>query len=206
MDKASDVRAADNAAPGVLFVGNSYTYFNDMPSIFASVCAENGVEVRADCVAAGDYSFARFLDPEDEYAKIMEEKLSSGGFDFVVLQEYSHVPASDPEIFFAGAAALCDKIRKAGAKPVFYETWARADGDEILETYGWTHEEEQTLLRAAYEKAGAENGAILVYAGERFSRAYRAGEPVFAEDRSHPTEAGSRLVAEEFYKVLFANE
>ena len=27
----------------ILFIGNSYTYFNDMPDIFARICKENGI-------------------------------------------------------------------------------------------------------------------------------------------------------------------
>ena len=187
----------------VLFIGNSYTYFNDLPALFAAVCAENGVAAEAECVAAGDYSFARFLDPADEYGKVVSDKLAAGGYDFVVLQEYSHVPASDPARFLDGAAKLAAKVKKSGAAPVFYEVWAHADHNHVLADFGWTHEEEQELLRAAYERAAAENGAILVRAGERFSKAYRAGEDVFDPDGSHPSESGSRLVADEFYRTLF---
>ena len=187
----------------VLFIGNSYTYFNDMPAIFASICAENGVEADIESVTWGDYTFARFLDPSDELGALVAEKLGGERYDYVVMQEYSHVPATDPGTFFRDAAALAAKVRANGATPVLYETWARADGDHILVENGWTHEEEQDLLRSAYEKAAADSGAILVYAGDRFSEAYRAGEGVFEDDGSHPTELGSRLVAKVFYETLF---
>ena len=187
----------------VLFIGNSYTYFNDMPSMFAAICEENGVAASVDSVSGGDYTLARFLDPSDQLGAIVAEKLTNGAYDLVVLQEYSHVPASAPDVFLHNAAALSDKIKSIDAKPVFYETWAHADGNEVLAQFGWTHEQERELLIAAYEKAAEQNGAILVRAGERFECAYRAGEGVFDPDGSHPSEYGSRLVAKTFYDTLF---
>ena len=200
---------ADNSCAGrgaktrVLFIGNSYTYFNDMPSIFASVCAENGVEAGIEMIAAGDYTLARFLDPSDELGSKVAEKLANGRWDYVVLQEYSTLPATDPDVFFASAARLCAQIRENGAEPVFYETWGRGEGSEVLGEIGMTCEELQSKLTAAYEKAAKDAGAILVCAGERFYEAYRAGEPVYLEDMSHPTELGSTLVAKEFFRTLF---
>ena len=189
----------------VLFLGNSYTYYNDMPKLFEALCAERGLDVTVDSVTAPNYTLALFLDASDELGAIAADKLANGAYNFVVMQEYSHVPASAPDVFLADAATLAAKVRAAGAIPVFYETWARADGNEVLIRYGWTHEEEQALLRAAYEKAADENGAILVRAGERFSAAYRAGEDVFDPDGSHPSENGSRLVAKAFCDTLFCD-
>ena len=36
----------------VLFIGNSYTYFNDLPALFCRICQKNGYEAEADSVTA----------------------------------------------------------------------------------------------------------------------------------------------------------
>ncbi len=201
MPNVSDAGGA--ARTSVLFVGNSYTYFNDMPAIFAAICAENGVDAEVDSVAGGDYSLGRFLDGADELGAQLAEKLAGGKWDYVVLQEYSTLPATDPDVLCKSAAHCVRRTEAAGAKPVFYETWGRGEGSEVLAEIGMTCEELQSKLTAAYEKAAQDGGAILVRAGERFYEAYRAGEAVYLEDMSHPTELGSTVVAKEFYRTLF---
>ena len=186
----------------VLFIGNSYTYFNDMPETFAGICRERGIDCEADSVTAGGYTLADFLSDGDEYGERAKALLSEKRYDFVVLQEQSVRPAAEPEAFLSSVRDIIHFIRQNGARPVFYETWGRADGSHALVSLGWTHEIMQDKLRDAYEAAAAEHGALLVRAGERFHEAYRRGEPVFDPDGSHPSEYGSRLVAEAFADAL----
>lgn len=39
----------------VLFVGNSHTYYNDMPRIFASLARDNGHDVQVESVTKGGW-------------------------------------------------------------------------------------------------------------------------------------------------------
>ena len=189
----------------VLFIGNSYTYYNDMPEIFARVCAKNGVAAEVESVTAGGYYLEYFLSPDDPLGKEAQNRLRGDPYDLVVMQEQSLRPAAEPEVFLRCAGELCALVCENGATPVFYETWAYSDENAALAENNWTHEEMQALLRDAYGRAAAENGAILVCAGDAFSKAYRAGEDVFDPDGSHPSEKGSELIAREFYRVLIAD-
>ncbi|MBO4421938.1 MAG: hypothetical protein J5879_00750 [Clostridia bacterium] len=189
----------------VLFVGNSYTYYNDLPGLFVSECKNNGIEAEADSVTAGGYTLAHFLSEENEYGVRMRKLLEDNAYDYVVLQEQSVRPALQPDTFLKCAAALMPLIRENGAVPVFYETWARADGSDVLEKAGWNHDTMQSLLRASYEKAAEESGALIVYAGERIHEAYGRGEPVYDDDKSHPSPLGSLIAAKEFCRVLTAH-
>ena len=187
----------------ILFIGNSYTYFYDLPKLFENVCKENGVDVETDSVTCGGYTLEQFASDDDEHGRRAKELLSNEKYDYVVLLEQSSRPAEDTEKFCSSAKELVSLIRKNGAKPVFYETWGRADWSEDLPYFGWTHEQMQEKLKAAYEKAAKENDAIIVYAGERIHEAYRRGEEVFDKDGSHPSPAGSEIAAREFCKTLF---
>ncbi len=190
----------------ILFLGNSYTYYNDMPKIFEHICREFGHDVSVDSVTHGGYSFEDFLTPGDEDGELFLRKLKENEYDIVVLQEQSVRPASSPEKFFSSLRVLVPMIREAGAEPVLYETWGRRDGHETLEKHSWTHEQMQEKLKESYTNAGKEFDIRVVYAGEKFHRAYRSetGDRVFFEDGTHPSPLGSTIVALEFYKELIA--
>ncbi len=180
----------------VLFVGNSYTFFHSMPQTFAAL---RGAEV--DSVTKGGYSLAHYASEENEMGRLFREKLALG-WDVVVLQEQSLRPSETPETFLASLSQLVPMIRSAGAEPVLYETWGRADGNEVLARHGWTHEEMQSRTRDAYERGAAAHGLRVVRAGDRLHEAYRRGEPVYEADGSHPSETGSRVIAEAFAETL----
>ena len=186
----------------VLFIGNSYTFFYDMPKLFEAECRERGAECDVDSVTAGGYTLEQFLSDENEFGRRAKELLHQKKYDYVVMQEQSVRPASDPELFLDSLRRLMVFVRENGAKPVLYETWGRADHSGELTQLGWDHELMQTELNESYAKGAAEHGAILVPAGERFHEAYRRGEPVFDPDGSHPSEYGSKLIARVFADTL----
>ena len=173
-----------------------------MPEMFASICRDRGTDCVADSVTAGGFSLEDFLSDGNEYGLQVKGLLSNKKYDYVIIQEQSLRPAEHPESFLKSVREFIPLIRKYGACPVLYETWGRAVGSNELVLHGWTHEYMQDLLISAYEAAASERGAILVRAGERFHEAYRRGEPVFDSDGSHPSEYGSRLIAETFADVL----
>lgn len=186
----------------VLFIGNSYTYCNDLPSIFQTMCVEKGITAFVDSVTAGGYTLAHFVSETNEYGIKARGLLKSKKYDYVVLQEQSVRPASNPETFYKSLRELLPLIAENGATPVLYETWGRADGSETLASNGWTHEEMQEKLREAYETAAEEYGTLLALAGERFHKAYRGGEEVFAQDGSHPSPLGSRICAQAIFETI----
>jgi hypothetical protein len=56
-----------NVMKKILFIGNSYTYFNDMPAaIFAPLAQEQGTPFAVTAVTRGGYYLSQFADPENE--------------------------------------------------------------------------------------------------------------------------------------------
>ena len=49
----------------ILFIGNSYTYFNDMEKIFEALCRENEKDVEALRITGGGRKMIQYADPED---------------------------------------------------------------------------------------------------------------------------------------------
>ena len=135
----------------ILMLGNSFTYYNDMPKILSAV-----LDAEVVAITRGGAYLAAHLNPEDELYqqthKALEEK-----WDYVVLQDQSIGPVAKRDSFQQCAGELCSLIRQNGAKPLFYATWAYREGSEKLANTGLSHQE---MLQGLFDNyhAAAEAG------------------------------------------------
>lgn len=191
----------------ILFIGNSYTYYNDMPTaIFESFAKTAGQNVRVSVITKGAWTLEKFSDPEDEYGAKVEAALTGEEkYDFVILQEQSLRPAIAPEAFFSAVEKLSERIRKKRATPLLYATWGRHSGSADLEKHGLTNETMTFKLAAAYETIGEKLSIPVMHAGLAFFEIYmgESGIELYNPDRSHPSYAGSYLAAATIYAKIF---
>jgi hypothetical protein len=116
----------------VLFIGNSFTYFNNVGDIVAGIAEadRDGAAIESTLVTRGSASLKWHL--ENGPAKVAVAK---GGWDFVVLQEKSYFngerpsagkPAvlGDPTEFYGSVREWVRMIRAGRAKPVLFMGWA----------------------------------------------------------------------------------
>lgn len=192
------VAAARAEAPlRILFLGNSYTYFNHLAGLVEGMArAAGGRPVEARSVTLGGATLER-LYMETEALAVLRE----GKWDLVVLQEQSTLGLNQfngdmvvnrPESFFAWARIWDGEIRRAGARTVFLNTWARKGRGELQPHVDW-----------AYAAIARELGAGLIPAGTAFQNV--TGVELFQPDGSHPSEAGSFLAACTAVEILFAD-
>ena len=182
----------------VLFVGNSYTYFNDMPKTsFVKEAEAAGVKVSVTAVTKGGWYLSKYADENDEYGKRLRKVISGKHYDFAVLQDQSLCPIKDEERFLSGAGALKDIID--AEKLVLYATWGRNDGSPDLEALGMTRKEMTERLSAAYNKAGERYGMLVAEVGRAFLE-YPEKDALYDADKSHPSPLGSEIAA----RVIFA--
>ena len=176
----------------VLFIGNSYTSANDLPSMFASLVRSGGGAAEVRMIAPGGAFLSDQAASTDVAAAI-----AGTAWTAVVLQEQSMAPAAretrDGRMAPA-AAALVTQIRQVGAQPYLLETWAHRDGwpERGLDRAGM-----QAAIDAAYREIGARTGSFVVPAGEAWDRALRDAPTValWQADGSHPSMAGTYLAA-----------
>ena len=205
--------AKKDAAPGaesspvrsVLFLGNSYTYFNDMPSMFGATAHEAGYTVKVESITRGGCFLRQFEDSTDPLYEKLHGILETNRFDTAVLQEQSVLPASNPDAFLASARALCDKLRAHGARIYLYQTWGRKEPSETLTKHGWTNQSMTEKLAKAYTAAAkalscgrSPVGAAFSKVGEHFPQI-----ELYNPDHSHPSVAGSYLAALCHFAALF---
>ena len=190
----------------VLFIGNSYTYFNEMPDIFKNIAADLGYRVKVVSITKGGYQLYKHADPMDPIGEKVDAALCSGKkFDFVILQDQSVLPASDPAKFYNAVRSLNQRIRYIGAVPVLYSTWGRKKGHSTLEQYGWTNESMTYQLAASYSAIGQELGIEVAHVGLAFYDVYTSAPQIelYHNDSTHPSLCGSFLAAYTLFAQIF---
>ena len=198
--------AASDAAPAerrVLFIGNSYTYVNDLPGLLVQLAATSGVPPKliAESITVGGATLESHWTTGTAQARIDER-----GWYAVVLQGQSVEPVFPGSTFAAYALKFAARTTAAGALPVFFGTWARASGDAVYgEPWsGGTADAMQDRLTAAYSAAATKGAGVVAKVGEgfRLSLKTRPSLALHASDGSHPSLAGTYLAACVFYRQL----
>ncbi len=192
----------------ILFIGNSYTYYNEMPAMFESVAAKAGyTDLTVSRVTAGGWTLLQHANPNDQYGKKVEAELAKGIYDYVILQEQSLRPAIESPLFYDGVRALAKKVRDAGAQPILYQTWGRKTGHAALAENGLTNETMTWKLAAAYQAIAKELSIDLVApVGFAFYDVYTAkGDSLelYDPDKTHSSPEGSYLAALTIFAEIF---
>lgn len=117
-------------------------------------------------------------------------------FDVAIMMDCSQCPIHPTlkTVFREYAKKHSDTVRRHGAKPVFFMSWAYADVPEMT-----------AQLAEAYTQAGNEHGALVIPAGLAFARsiARRPDLNLYIADKRHPSLAGTYLAACTVYATLF---
>ncbi len=186
-----------------LFIGNSYTYVNDLPSILRSLATEKGRKLRVDSYTKGAATLMEFM-TGPEHARC-RELVRQGKFDYVILQDQSQTPYFTPERTLDYGRQWCELAKQAGATPVLFITWAHAQPDKKGHFEPITGMQEG--LTTTYCRLAEATGAKVAPVGEAWKRWHRhkkhGDTPLHDSDGSHPNPLGSYLAACVIYATLF---
>ena len=192
----------------VLFIGNSYTYVNDLPLMFANISSSLGKAVYTEMSAPGGYSFELHLANSETL-----QKISKGNWNFVVMQEQSQMPVIDyfrNNSTYPSARKLDSLIRSYNSNTMFFMTWGRRYGGiQCIDTscsppfINYSHM--QDSLSAAYLRIANELGDAVCRAGNVWRQSVNTDSTVvlWDSDLSHPSLAGTYLTACAFYSRIF---
>ena len=194
----------------VLFIGNSMTYFHDMPTaIFEPMAKAAGYDVTVRSITAGGRFLWENLERDDETAQAVKYALSAdkvGAYDFVVLQEGMPDLYTQTEKFHGAVRTLNGMIRALGAKPALYARMGNQRGNpELPEDVDCTYENVFRAIVEAHERISEELDIPVAWA---VKAAYdicdgQTGVEPYWTDGSHPSYAGSYLAALCVLNVLF---
>jgi len=175
----------------VLFVGNSFTYFNNLPQMVSMISDSAHIKlVTKTSVGSG--------------AKISDHWLGKGGlktkeiinkekFDIVILQGQSMAPMSHPDSFIIYRKQFCNYVKENGAEPFIFSSWA----PQKLHKY-------QEELTRAYLKLSRKVNAKVLPIGPAWNLAQKLRPSIglLISDGRHPSNLGTFLTACVITKTL----
>ena len=173
----------------VLFIGNSHTYYHDLPAWFARFAMAEGYECDVTMLAhPGWYLHQHVKEPEVRF------NIRYGHYDYVVLQEHSH-PFDDIPGYIEAASTLAEWIREAGSTPVIYGTWSRKTEKNVQETMN-------KVNRGLAQDLGAPYAAV----GEAWWPYKESHEQIemYGGDGAHASERGIEFAARTIWRTIEA--
>jgi hypothetical protein len=193
----------------VLWIGNSYTAYNNLAVMFKDISLSGGDSVYVEANTPGGFT----LQGHTTNATTLQ-KIAQLGWDYVVLQAQSQEPSFPPSQMSSQtlpyAIQLDSLIHAANpcAKTVFYMTWGRKYGD-TQNCAGYpplcTFEGMNNRLRWGYKTMADATEAMIAPVGNAWKSAWYADSTLnlWNPDLSHPSLYGSYLAACTFYRTIF---
>jgi hypothetical protein len=182
----------------ILFIGNSYTFVNDLPDIFARLAEAGDHSVNVTVLAKAGYSL-------NDHAEdpLTREVIQGKNWDYVFLQEKSSLPVLDEKLMTQGVSQLVELAAGKDTDMILFMPWAYQAGfpeagmadyhtmqSKVVETY-------QDLARE-FDISSAPVGLTWQSALEHHPEL-----DLWSPDGSHPSLSGSYLAALTFYAHIF---
>ena len=193
-----------------LFIGNSFFYYNNslhghLGSMLASATPRRTLRSVSATISASGFGWhdvESYFRPNavSSYSFTADNRIVMNKFDrlfdVAIMMDCSQCPVHPtfaPQ-FHEYARKHSDTVRKHGAKPVFFMSWAYADAPEMT-----------AQLAEAYTQAGNANDALVIPVGLAFARsvAQRPQLNLYALDKRHPSMLGTYLATATVYAALF---
>lgn len=173
------------SATRVLFIGNSLTYANDLPSMVVKLAKAEKRELVTKTLAFPDYSLEDHLNDRRTLAALRER------WDFIVLQQGPSAMEESRTLLLRDIKRIAEKARDA--KLVLFMVWpSRARIGDFAR------------VDESYTLAAKSVGGILAPAGREW-RASKELDALYGPDGFHPSERGSQVAAEVIYRSLMAS-
>lgn len=178
-------------AKRVLFVGNSYTYFWNLPQTVALMAESRDISLITNQSTSGGVNLGMHWNSKRKLETV--QKIKKGDFDVVILQDHSLRPILEPDSTLKYGKLLGDLAKESGANTFVYTTWARENNPMM-----------QRDLTNTYRKLAKEVNGTPVPVGEvwELARKIRPELPLYDPDGSHPSTLGTYLTACVFFGVL----
>jgi hypothetical protein len=174
----------------ILFIGNSYTYVNNLPGWVRQLSIEAGEtpSLETEMVAIGGASLQRHWKMGEALKQIQSQQ-----WDYVVLQEQSTLPLTDPATMNRYARLFDRAIKRAKAQTLFYLTWTKQDRPET-----------QERVANSYLKIAQKLNAKIAPVGPAWQQVQLKNPQLnlYYRDGSHPSPIGSYIAACVFYSIL----
>ena len=189
----------------VLFIGNSFTFYNYMPGILKDIAASNGKAMYVDTAVTGGKDLKFHSGRERTYAMIKSKK-----WDYIVLQghsnEFAQPDGKVDTLTLPFAKKIIDSIRVLSpcSRVLFYMTWGYKNGNPKWKAIAH-YDSMQLRIERQYLRFADLFSAGVSPVGMVWKEV-RDDHPsinLYDADRFHPILTGSYLSACTFYATIF---
>lgn len=180
----------ENKPIRVLFVGNSFTYFFNLPQVVTAMAKSQGVEIITRQSTVGGSNLEQHW--KEQKGTRTRKLLDSLEWDYVVLNNHSLSTIETPDDFMEYGEKFVKLIRSKGAEPIFMQTWAYKSNPMIIDS-----------IVEGYKQLTDKIKTLFVPCGELFKQAryWRPDLELFHDDK-HPSSNGTYLLGLAFYKFF----
>ncbi len=188
---AHSLQSQNTSPQKILFVGNSYTYFWNLPQNVAAMAESQNIELETRQSTAGGVNLGQHWRGEKGLNTL--DIIEKGDFDIIILQDHSMRSIQYPDSLLYYGKLLANWAKKTDAKVYVYMTWAR-DWNPYM----------QTTVTEKYTELAEKINAQIVPVGLAWQRSkeLRPELNLYDPDGSHPSTIGTYLTACVFYGVL----
>lgn len=199
------VKVLAQDSTSILFIGNSYTYFNNMPEILSEIAQSFGSTVFHNSQTPGGTTFSGHAGNIATYTA-----MNSEDWEYVVLQGQSQEPSfpygqvNSQTLPFAVQLADSAQSISTCSQAMFFMTWGRQNGDPQWDSIN-TFDKMNERLKLAYLRFADSSNASVSPVGVvwKYVRDNHPSINLYTGDGSHPSYAGSYLAACTFYASVF---
>jgi len=178
-----------DTAKKILFVGNSLTYYNDLPKLVEKVGKDNGVEIKSEMVAFGNYAL------EDHWKDgAIQRLIANNKYDFVVVQQGPSSQADGRVMLLDYGARIKSLCAANNTKLAFFMVWPALANfnnfDGVIKNYS---------------DAAVATNSLLCPVGKVWKEYFLStGDySYYGSDMFHPSQWGSENAALIIFKTLF---
>ena len=188
----------------VLFIGNSYTYYNELWNIVKDIYKTQGVDIEVDHHTIGGATLNQLFFEDVESKKIIEDKVNNNTYDYMIIQEQSVRPVVDTQLFFESVIKIDNICKEKNINLILYETWGRKEGCFVLDEIKRTSEQMGKELINAYSEIANKLNNKVSHVGKVFNyiNKYHNDIELYTEDKSHPSYEGSLISAIVHYMTI----
>ncbi|MBQ9848546.1 MAG: hypothetical protein IJO64_05780 [Clostridia bacterium] len=172
-----------------LCIGNSSTYFFNVPDKFKAICKSSGINVEVDYCCVGGAYLSQFADANDENCgKLLRARLNSKKYDYVIVQDNSNASYNESK---PAMEIIVPMIKENGAELLLYKRYSSNDVPANRLNSAYKHHQNYTALAKDYNvsKVAPVADAFLI-CEEKYPDAV-----IYHTDNSHHSTAGAYLIA-----------
>ena len=179
----------------ILFVGNSFTYYWNLPSVVESMAKERGISLNIYQSTAGSATLKDHWN--SERSLLTRSLIDNESFSIVILQDYSSNPLLKQKESHEYFNRFIKLVHSKESEVIIYGTWMfpainqkKYEGSDPI----------QNSLKSITKKTNSRMAPVGT--AFRLFQKTHPSIPIFTSDNKHPSAVGTYLAACVFFKMI----